>query len=342
MSVVYPFPKETSSTYFGGYSGFQPDLSNNRTIHTVILQGNNLEELVASLLPPSIRHVNVSYNSISIGLPNIWPDTIETLNLNYNYIAHTDFVEHWPVSLRELSIDDNTLTACPRNLPDSLQSLSMIGCRLQTVYNLPPNLKHLRVNYNTIRILHPFPRNLLYANLSHNAIQSSKIFKYKLPPTLRVLQLNSNQLTWIPSVFPDTLETLNLSDNKLTEFTAKIPASLNLLQLHCNRIRIFRPSVVQNVNLVVYIQNNCLTDTLTQYTQSGVISTVYKGDNWNTVIHHTYAQMIQFAFAKYKLKRGVRTWARVYKVYQELFATAMHPSRLGQFEPLPSMSLSCP
>jgi len=341
MSVVYQIPDETHAVYCGGRSGIsiQPDLSNRHDLHTIHLNGNKLEEVRAELFPPSLFHLNLSSNDILDGLPATWPDTIQTLNLDYNYIPHTKFIEHWPSSLRELSMDGNANRSCPTNLPTSLEMLSMAGCKLQSIDTLPYTLKKLRANYNYIKTIKLLPRHLLYLQLSQNAIRSSILFKYRLPPMIRVLHLDYNELTWLPSTFPDSLETLNVSNNTITEFRAKLPASLKLLQLNDNKLTVFQPTFsVPQQSFVLYIQNNCITENLDYLLEKRYVSTLFRGKNWNTALHTASARMIQFAFAKYKLKRGIRTWARMNTIQKELFMVAMHPDRLGQFEPLPNWS----
>jgi Leucine-rich repeat (LRR) protein len=234
-------------------------------------------------------------------------------------------------------MDDNAILSCPTNLPTSLEFLSMTGCKLQSIDTLPYTLRKLRASYNYIKTIKLLPRHLLYLQLSQNAIRSSILFKYRLPPMIRILQLDYNELTWLPSTFPDSLETLNLSNNTITEFRSKLPANLKLLQLNNNTLTVFQPTFcVPQQPFVLYIQNNCITENLDYLRQRHNVTTLFQGKNWNTPLHTAYARMIQFTFAKYKLKRGVRTWARTNKIQEELFTVAMHPDRLGQFEPLPS------
>jgi Leucine-rich repeat (LRR) protein len=237
-------------------------------------------------------------------------------------------------------MDGNAINSCPTNLPTSLEMLSMAGCKLQSIDKLPYTLRKLRANYNFIKTVKLLPRHLLYLQISQNEIQSSILFKYRLPPMIRVLQLDYNELTWLPSTFPDSLETLNVSNNKITEFRAKLPASLKLLQLNDNTLTVFQPTFsVPQQPFVLYIQNNCITENLDYLREKRHVSTIFQGKNWNTALHTASARLIQFVFAKYKLKRGVRTWARINKIQEELFIVAMNPDRLGNFEPLPDWSI---
>jgi Leucine-rich repeat (LRR) protein len=309
-------------------------------LRTVYFQKNELFDVVTEFFPPNLQHLNLASNRITTGLPIVWQDSIETLNLDHNSIPHTEFVEHWPINLQELSMDDTGIQVIPDNLPITLETLCLSGCNIHTIKHLPLFLRKLRANYNFIKKLEKLPRTLYYIDLSQNLIRSSALFKFALPPTLRVLQLDSNELTWIPSSWPETLETLDLSKNHLTEFRSKLPASLKLLLLNNNRITEFRPvwPSTQLQQCSVYIRNNCITENLLEYVREGKILSIYQADNWNKFTHHVYVKLIQYTFAKYMLKRGIRTWARVNKVYEELLAMAMHPSRLGQFEPLPEWS----
>jgi len=342
MSVVQLIPDTTDTTYYGRRTELidQPDLSMHTTIRTVYLQQNDIQSIFTELFPPELQHLNLASNRFTIGLPAVWQDSIETLNLDHNSIPHTEFINHWPSNLRELSMDDTSIKITPDNLPITLETLSVSGCNLHTLGHLPSYLRKLKANYNFIKKLEKLPRTLFHIQLSQNQLRSSVIFKHSLPPNLRVLQLDCNTLTWIPSSWPDTLETLDLSNNQLREFRSKLPASLKMLLLNNNRITEFQPgwpsTRLQQCSL--YIRNNCITENLFEYVQQGKILSLYQADNWNKITHHVYAKMIQYTFAKYMLKRGLRTWARVNKLYQELFETAMHPCRIGQFEPLPDWS----
>jgi hypothetical protein len=343
MSVVAQISEDTETTYYGSRTCLdeQPDLSMYFSLRTLYLNRNDIHQVYTELFPPHVRHVNLSSNRISTGLPVVWQDSIETLNLDYNYISHTDFIEHWPTGLRELSMDETGIKVTPEGLPITLETLSLSGCNIHTIQHLPLFLRKLKANYNFIRKLEKLPHTLFYIQLSQNLLRSSSIFRHRLPPNLRVLQLDYNELTWIPSSWPDTLETLNLSNNSITEFRSKLPASLKLLLLNNNRITVFQPTFPETrlQNCSLYIRNNCISENLTFYVQEGHFRTIYQADNWNKVTHHIYAKMIQFVFAKYKLKRGIRSWARFNKIYEEMLAVAMQPQRIGQFEPIESWSM---
>jgi hypothetical protein len=246
----------------------------------------------------------------------------------------------WPSALRELSLDDNECTSIPENLPETLELLSIAGCKVNTLSNMPRLLKKLRAQYNLIKRIQQFPEQLMHIQLSYNLLQSSAIFRYKLPPTLQVLQLDSNHLTWLPSEFPDTLETLNLGNNTITEFTSKIPAKLKLLILNNNKLRIFQPTWgSSNQQLSLFIRNNCIIENLDYLKTRYRVESIYQGENWNKIIHGIHAKVIQFAYARYKLRKGIRSWARVAKIQEELLATAMHPDFVGRFDEVASWSM---
>jgi len=339
MSVVQSIPDTTDTTYYGRRTGLidQPDLSMHTNLRTVYFQQNDLFQVFTELFPPQLQHLNISSNRLTTGLPLIWQDSIQTLNLDHNSIPHTEFVEHWPSGLRELSMDDTSIKVSPENLPITMETLSLSGCNIHTLGYLPLFLRKLKANYNFIRKLKKLPHTLFYIQLGQNQLRSSAIFKYSLPPNLRVLQLDCNELTWIPSSWPDTLETLNLSNNHITTFRSKLPASLKMLLLNNNRITEFQPGwpTTRLQQCSLYIRNNCITENLLEYVRQGTLMSVYQDANWNKMTHHVYAKMIQYTFLKYTLRRGIRTWARINKIYQELLEVSMHPTRIGQFEPLP-------
>jgi hypothetical protein len=328
-----------SSIYFCSRLGLyeQPDLSIDETIYTLYLSSNSIQTLYSELLPPNIKYLNMSYNYLSNNLPSVWPDTIEILNLEYNYIQSTDAVHHWPNVLRELLLNGTLLSNIPKYLPQSLEILSLTYCNLVTLRFLPHKLKTLRVSYNRLKNVELLPRELQYAYMSENRIESNFIFKYRLPQSLKIIHLDSNCLTWLPPTFPDTLEILNVSNNLITEFSSVIPLNLKLLLLDNNKIRTFRPICKKQstVKFSLYIRNNCITDSLVFFLNNPCLELIYETDNWNKVEHTIAVIKIQIIFKKYKLKKGIRTWARVVKFYNELIKTAMHPDRIGKFEELP-------
>ena len=59
----------------------------------------------------------------------------------------------------------------------------------------------------------------------------------------------------------------------------------------------------------------------------------------STVQYDSYVKKIQFVYTKYKLKKAIRTWARLVKIQEELLAAAMHPDRLGKFEQIESFHM---
>jgi Leucine-rich repeat (LRR) protein len=340
MSVVSQIPDDTHTVYFGTKLEIieQPNLSDCTDIYTLFLNNNYIHTVVSQYFPAHIEHVNLASNYItSAGLPLTWPNTIKTLNLDYNPIVDTCYVHIWPSSLTELSMDDTELIRMPRGLPPSLKLLSVIGCKLTSIDSLPYTLKQLRASYNTIKVITLLPRHLVYIHLGKNMLQSSAIFSKRLPPNLKVLNLEHNRLTWLPSEFPDSLEILHLSNNFITEFVSKVPKNLNMLVLNNNRIRIFRP-VLGNDRLpqiTVYIKNNCITESLANYPRITRIRTIYQSENWNQEIHIRCAKIIQYYYARFKIEKGFRSWARLYKFRDELLETSMHPGRLGLFEPFP-------
>lgn len=328
-----------TSIYFCSRLGLyeQPDLSIDETIYTLYLNSNSIHILYSELLPPNIKYLNMSYNYLTNNLPSVWPDTIEILNLEYNHIQSTDAVLHWPNQLRELLLNGTLLNTIPKYLPQSLEILSLTYCNLVTLRFLPHKLKTLRVTYNRLKNVELLPRELQYAYMSENRIESNSIFKYRLPHNLKIIHLDSNCLTWLPTNFPDTLEILNLSNNLITEFTSVIPSKLKLLLLDNNKIRIFQPIWKKDttVKFSLYIRNNCITDTGIAFLINPCLELIYDTDNWNKLEHTIAVIKIQIIFMKYKLKKGIRTWARVVKIYDELIKTAMHPDRIGKFEELP-------
>jgi Leucine-rich repeat (LRR) protein len=164
-------------------------------------------------------------------------------------------------------------------------------------------------------------------------LQSSVIFQHSLPSNLKELYLEYNKLTWVPSKFPESLEILSLANNSITEFTSEISGKLKTLNLNNNRIRTFSPSwTVRYKQLDLFIQDNCILYDLTEVVLYPTYITIYQIYNWNEYFHTYYAYLIQRYFKNYSIRKGIRHWARLSKMYNELLEVAMSPDIVGRFD----------
>ena len=150
--------------------------------------------------------VNISKLDISLNSISIIPEDLFLGNLN---------------DLTHLNISHN----CLRNLPESLKKLKLLkqinvsNNQLQALPNLA-SFKHLveiRMSNNTINSLDLSDCDALQALYAdHNKLERL----YKLPDSLRILDVSANIITDIANDFlskDSELRTFNLSDNKLKQ-----------------------------------------------------------------------------------------------------------------------------
>ena len=320
---------------------YMPNLSGHPEIHTCYFNNNEIHVICPDLFPPNVKEVNFYNNSLHAdGLPLRWSDTLETIILDRNQITTTNTVPEWSASLQMFSIDDNPLIEVPERLPPNLTLLSMSYCHVTNLINLPTNLKRLRAYYNKINTIGKLPQTLEYIHLAYNQIQSSVLLRHKLPPTLRFLNLDCNKLTSLPATLPETLETLSVMGNMITVLPTRLPTSLRTLIANKNRIKIFKPSWKPGQRLFqLHIRDNCLIDNLIELKEQGIIEDIFQANNWNQAVHHSYARIIQRAFARYKLRKAVRTWARLGYIQRELIDVSYLPELIIKYNDIESIRL---
>jgi hypothetical protein len=143
------------------------------------------------------------------------------------------------------------------------------------------------------------------------------------------LNLDSNNISWLPKNLPDSLETFIVSNNNILELPRSLPRNLCMLVLCNNRIKSFTVDWKPGQRIKsVFIRNNCLVENLLLDSQ---IEKVYQVDNWNQEVHSVASIMFQKAFRRYKLKRGIRAWKRVNGFYKEMVDVAMHPNFVNRW-----------
>ena len=309
----------------------QPDLSSFPAIRTVDLGSNHLRILHLDLLPPQLEHLSYRNNGLlSDGLPFQFPNTLKSLNLEINCIYDTEQVFNWSPVLEELSLDDNRLRHVPQNLPESLKVLCISYNKLTDLTHCPQGVKKLRAYYNAIRVLGVLPPELEYLNLGYNQL-TTRSFRFPLPSTLTYLNVYNNKLTELPKL-PDSLEILNASSNQLVSLPTRLPKRLKMLVVNDNRIRTVKfqrqPGQEQ---IVLYCRNNCITHSLRPLEQAQVVKCMLVDGNWNEGFHVAAALAIQRAYRWYKVRRGMRCWARVKRFAHEYMEIAYHPDHFGRW-----------
>jgi Leucine-rich repeat (LRR) protein len=342
MSVVEPLPDQLDTIYNGMNLrlSWQPDLSQQHQLRTVYLQDNRLRSIHLGLFPPEVEHLNLSTNLLgSNDLALEFPQTLKTLNLDENSIQTLQTLEQWPPHLEELSMNDNPLKVCPRGLPLTLHTLAIAGCNLIKVECLPYSLKKIDASCNRIRQLDLLPRQLVSAHLGNNLLRSDALFRTRMPPTLRYLNLDKNRITELPGNLPDTLEYLSVKQNELLTLPKTLPKYLKMLIVTENRIREIEIQWKEGQRLLqLHIGDNCLCENLIHLQEENRIETVYQANNWNQEIHHIYAWKIQKAFQLYWFRKAIRCWARFGRIKTELIETAYLPELVTRYHDIPTYS----
>ena len=312
---------------------FQPDLSQATALH-VSLAYNAIHSLFNEYLPRGCKKLDIGNNRLaSDGIPIGFPDTIEELYIDGNYIRHFDGI-HWPTALRCLVLNKNPLIQLPGTLPDTLETLFCNDTYIERIDQLPTALQLLSVNYTYLRKL---PASLppgLHILEAHSNLLPSRGLPLEWSQSLRVLNLSHNKLSSFPLNLPDSLEQLFLHDNQIQEIP-KLPIHLSILCIANNRIKRVHVEHRTHPLSVVLLNDNQLTESIIEIQEIHSIQwtrSIQEYDNWIGPEFSISARRIQRTWKRYRLPKALRAWLKTARVKQELIATAMHPSRVGRFE----------
>lgn len=177
---------------------------------------------------------------------------------------------------------------------DCLEHLSLIGCRVRRITNIPPSVKYLSIQYSSLEelpdlpsglvslrldtiqsldteVLPPLPSTLtelvivdvnirlcetLPPRLTRLACDSMSLTSLPsvLPPTLFELSCAKNRISVLPDVLPPSLVYLNCSSNQLESLPAALPTGLRVLHCAKNRIRVL-PSLPKSLRTLDFSVN---------------------------------------------------------------------------------------
>ena len=315
-----------------------PDLSS-LTKEEFHLNENEVRVIPDDFLPRALKHLDLKYNCIeSDGLPGVFPNTIERLELDGNRIRDFRDVQHFPSNLKTLSVYDNPINS----LEDlysilSLEILNLGRTNLESIRLLPRFLIELHANkcYRLRMLPNRFPATLQIANLHTNALRYAGLPGF-WGTSLQELNLASNEIDRFPRNLPSTLKLLNLTQNKIRElpedFNRKFP-NLEVLLIASNKLRTVPVEARRRKLAFVDVRNNELTSSLEEKNRNVEDQwclTISEDLNWNERKHQSFASVIQKNWRVASMKKRLRTWKRTHGFKEELMCVSMMPERVWQ------------
>jgi Leucine-rich repeat (LRR) protein len=315
-----------------------PDLSS-ITKEEFHLNNNYVGVIPEDFLPRGVKFLDLKYNNIqSDGLPVLFPNTIERLELDGNRIRDFRDVQQFPSNLKSLSVNDNPLYS----LEDihsilSLESLDIGRTNIDTISLLPQFLVQLLASKcYRLRILpNRFPPTLRVATLNDCSLRYASLPGY-WGTALEELNLAFNEIDRFPRNLPPTLKTLNLTHNRIREvpedFNRKFP-HLEVCMLAFNKIR--RVPVQTRIRKLAFVdvRHNELIVSLEEQNRTlerTWAETISEEQNWMEQKHSVSASLIQKNWRLARMKRRLRTWKRTRVVREELMCVSMVPERVWQ------------
>lgn len=300
---------------------------------------NFVQVVPEDFLPQGIKLLNLSYNCIgSDGLPGIFPNTIQSLELDGNRIRDFRDVQQFPSNLKSLSVYDNPLYS----LEDiysilSLEILNVGRTNLETIGLLPRFLTHLLASkcYRLRMLPNRFPSTLRVAILNDCSLRYAGL-PGNWGLTLEELNLSHNTLERFPRNLPPTLKILNLTHNRIRElpedFNQQFP-HLEICMLAFNKLRSVPVKNRIRKLLFVDVRKNELISSLEDKNRAIERTwavTISEEQNWMEQIHSLGASVIQKNWRLATMKRRLRTWKRTRGIKEELMCVSMMPERVWQ------------
>jgi Leucine-rich repeat (LRR) protein len=241
------------------------------------LSHNNLRQIDFSVVPQSLRRLNVSHNHIATEVSSLshlprsvtqldlshnrmhggirstlFSSSLEVLSLRNNVIAGFIDVGYLPFSLITLDIGMNKISG---NIGPMSNFLSLTSLRadhnfLTAVewHQLPPHLVDLNVSFNQITgplPTHSIPSTLVSLDIHRNQF-SGKLDLAKLPESLELLDVSSNAFSGPVELdkFSQSIRFVYLQENKLegNPDLTNLPVDLRRILIYDNNWDSLMPS----------------------------------------------------------------------------------------------------
>ena len=303
------------------------------------LNYNFVEIVPEDFLPRGLKRLDLKYNCItSDGLPVVFPNTIEEIELDSNRIRDFRDVQQFPSALKSLSVYDNPLY----NLDDiysllSLEKLNVGRTNLEAISLLPQFLQEVVASkcFRLRMLPNRFPTGLRIAVLNDCALRYASLPGF-WGTSLEELNLAYNEIERFPRNLPPTLKSLNLTHNRIRElpesFNTNFP-NLEVCMLAMNKIRKIPVEARRKKIAFVDLRNNELVTSVEEKNRDlhGTwAGTILEERNWTEPIHIVSATCIQKNWRISSVKRRLRIWYRTRKLKEELMCVSMMPERVWQ------------
>ena len=305
-------------------------------------------------LPPlshlPLEEVDLQGNRL-LGLEGL-PMTIRTLNVSDNRIDQDGFFLPFP-SLEDLNGSKNFLAIVDHDdfvlhFP-SLKRLDLSKNRLRHVAFLRGSVvEELDVRENRLQVVNGLPPTLRTLIADSNEIT---MLQSKLPPSLERLDLGYNSLrsAGLPLTWSLCLRELHLDGNKLERFPQSLPDSVEVLTLNANRIQHGPSKLPQSLRILALDSNRLRTfvvpkgrrplqmlllsnNCLTELPSESVAGVLTTANNWTEELHATAQILIERAWRRTLMRLRLRTLVRTQRVRQELLQVSMNPDRWTQID----------
>lgn len=303
------------------------------------LNENPITTILEDFLPRGLKLLDLKYNSIqSDGLPVIFPNTIERLELDGNRIRDFRDVQQFPSNLKYLSLNDNPIYS----LEDiysilSLETLDVGRTKLEIISLLPRFLVNFFASkcYRLRMLPNKFPSSLRVAILNDCGLRYASL-PGNWGTCLEELNLAYNEIERFPRNLPPTLKSLNLTHNRIRElpatFNQKFP-NLEICMLAHNKLRSVPVEERRKKIAFFDIRDNELTLSLQEQNNDlhgRWVGEISEQNNWIGQNYTIRASLIQKNWRIATMKRRLRTWKRTHGFKEELMCVSMMPERVWQ------------
>lgn len=311
-----------------------PDLTLLR-VENLSLNHNLFRFIQTQNLPRQLKYLSMRSNqltSANIFHTDIYP-TVESLVLDDNYIHGIYDLPNNAPNLKYLSLNVNSIHRLDTLSEfQHLEYLNISRNQITFLDAIPASLKILNASHCKIRMLQSrLGPHVEKINLACNSLKFAGL-PFHWGMSLRELNLSFNKIHKFPKKLPDTLEVLYIQGNLFVDLPDTLPTSLRILVASDNKIMAIPPYTRDNRLELLVLSENKLTD----LSKAKELSRVFVGEhNWNKSFHHTLADRLKKLWRRYCLQLRLRSIVRTQRIRTDLLETAMSPSRLGKFEPIP-------